>query len=270
MNHRNIYPGLTGFRQGFIIVFAQPPAPAQPGQGSFHYPAPGQNRKPVTVPGTLHNLQDPTGEGRRPVRQLPPAAAVRPDETPAGKPSRQFADNRLGPVPVLNAGSMDCHGQQQPHGVYNDMPLSSGDFLAGVIAPRPPFSVVFTLWLSMIAAPGPGSLPSAARTLGRRASWTCSQTPSCRQRRKRRHTVPQGGGSHGAAFARSSRCAEHTGCRWSLPASPRCADVPGFGGRQQRDQLFPLGIGQVAGIRFSRHASRVPQIPHFHTPSKSP
>ena len=151
MGHRYVHPGLGCFRQG-LIVFAQSPAPAQPGQCSLHHPTPGQHLKGTAVPGTLHNLQHPTRQGCHPVRQLPPVAAVSPDKLQAGKPSQQFADDRLGSVPVLDVGRVDHYPQQQSHGIYDDMPLPSGDFLACVIAPRPPFSVVFTLWLSMMAA----------------------------------------------------------------------------------------------------------------------
>ena len=56
-----------------------------------------------------------------------------------------------------------------------------------------------TDWLSMMAALGVGLLPSAFRTLGRRASWTRSHVPSCLHSRKYHHTVPQGGRSCGMA-----------------------------------------------------------------------
>ena len=51
----------------------------------------------------------------------------------------------------------------------------------------------------MMAALGVGLLPSAFRTLGRRASWTRSHVPSCLHSRKYHHTVPQGGRSCGMA-----------------------------------------------------------------------
>ena len=65
---------------------------------------------------------------------------------------------------------MHHHGQQQPEGVNHDMAFASFHLLASVIATWAPFSVVFTLWLSIIAAEGVGSLPSNSRTLGRKVS----------------------------------------------------------------------------------------------------
>ena len=50
------------------------------------------------------------------------------------------------------------------------MPLAARHLLTGIITTRPPFSVVFTLWLSMIAALGEVCRPSAFRTLSRTLS----------------------------------------------------------------------------------------------------
>ena len=37
VDHRYVNPGLAGFGQ-FLVVFAEPPAPAQPGQCALHHP----------------------------------------------------------------------------------------------------------------------------------------------------------------------------------------------------------------------------------------
>ena len=79
------------------------------------------------------------------------------------------------------------------------MALASHHLLTSVISTRPPLSVVLTDWLSMMAALGVGSLPSAWRTLGRSAPWTRSHVPSRLHSRKYHHTVPQGGRSCGNA-----------------------------------------------------------------------
>jgi hypothetical protein len=97
----------------------------------------------------------------------------------------------------LNVRRMHHHGQQQPHGVNHNVTLASFHLLTSVIATRPPFSVVFTDWLSMMAAEGVGSLPSNSRTLGRKVSWIPSQVPSFLHRRKYPHGVLQGGKSWG-------------------------------------------------------------------------
>ena len=84
---------------------------------------------------------------------------------------------------------MHHHGQEQSGGVHYYMTLASAHLFACVISARPPFSVVRTDWLSMMAPLGVASRPSCSRTMGRSASSTRSQTPLTR------HIVPQGGRS---------------------------------------------------------------------------
>jgi hypothetical protein len=61
----------------------------------------------------------------------------------------------------------------------------------------PDAAVVFTRWLSMIAAAGAGSRPACRRTLRRQAAWTRCQTPCRRHRRNVAYTVCQGGYARG-------------------------------------------------------------------------
>ena len=93
---------------------------------------------------------------------------------------------------------MNHHGQQQPYGVHGDVTLATHHLLTSIIATRPPFSVVFTDWLSIMAALGVRLLPSDCRTLGRSASWTPSHVPSSVHLRKYLYTVCQGGRSCGS------------------------------------------------------------------------
>ena len=88
-----------------------------------------------------------------------PIASIGPDQPHAGKPPYQFIDDQLRSISIMDIGRMHHHRQQQPHGIYNDVSLSTVDLLASVIATRPPFSVAD--WLSMMAALGVGLLPSA-------------------------------------------------------------------------------------------------------------
>jgi hypothetical protein len=92
---------------------------------------------------------------------------------------------------------MDHYSQQQSQGIHHNMALAPRYLLAGVVAAWPPFSVVFTDWLSMIAALGVDCRPSISRTLGCKVSWMRSQVPSNRHFRKYHQTVPQGGKSWG-------------------------------------------------------------------------
>jgi len=59
---------------------------------------------------------------------------------------------------------MNRHRQEKSERIDSDMALAPVDLLAGIVTADPPFSVVFTLWLSMIAAVGLASRPSRSRT----------------------------------------------------------------------------------------------------------
>ena len=169
MNRSYIQPRFRCTGQGFIVL-AQPATTSQPRQCSLNHPPAWQHLKLMAGPGTLDDLQDPARHGHHPVHQLAAVASVSPDESKAWESSYQFIDDQPRTISVLDIGRMHHHRQQQAHGIYDDVSLSTVDLLTSIIATRPPFSVVFTLWLSMIAALGVGSLPSASRTQGRSVS----------------------------------------------------------------------------------------------------
>ena len=73
-------------------------------------------------------------------------------------------------IPVSNVGGMDMGSQDQPERIDQEMPLSAVQLFGPVVASGPPFSVVFTDWLSMIPALGSRWRPACARTWSRKAS----------------------------------------------------------------------------------------------------
>jgi hypothetical protein len=70
-----------------------------------------------------------------------------------------------GAVGVLNIGGVNEDTEQEAGGIDPDMALAALDLLGSVVAARPPFSVVLTLWVSMIAAVGLASRPSVSRSV---------------------------------------------------------------------------------------------------------
>ncbi len=76
--------------------------------------------------------------------------------------AREFDDVRAA-VAVLDVGRVNQDGAGQAACVDDQMALAPLDFLAGVVAERPPFSVVLTVWLSTIPALGSASRPSLRR-----------------------------------------------------------------------------------------------------------
>ena len=69
-------------------------------------------------------------------------------------------------------------------GIHHNVTFASLYPLASVVTSRPPFSVVFTDWLSMTAALGLAARPWDCRRLERRASLALCQVLSLRQVRK--------------------------------------------------------------------------------------
>jgi len=70
-------------------------------------------------------------------------------------------------VAILNVGAMHDGVHQQALRVDENVPLLALDLLARIVAvrvdARPPFSALFTLWLSMIAAVGEASRSARSR-----------------------------------------------------------------------------------------------------------
>ena len=70
-------------------------------------------------------------------------------------------------IAILDVGGMNDRVQQQTQRIYENVALLALDLLARIIAmridPGPPFSALFTLWLSMMAAVGLASRSSCSR-----------------------------------------------------------------------------------------------------------
>lgn len=171
----------TGLRER-LVVFGQATVTSQPGKGAFHNPAARQYGEAMRFP-TPDNLQHPAAELLHPLNELAAVAGVGPDESQPLEAPFEFAQHQLGAVSILDIRCMHHHGQHQAHRVHHHVALAPSQLLGRVVSPRPPFSVVFTVWLSMMAALGVGSPPARCRTCWRKACMTRSQVPSNRQRR---------------------------------------------------------------------------------------
>jgi hypothetical protein len=278
MNHGNLNPCLTGLGQ-FFIVFAQPPTPPKPGQGALHYPPPRQHLKLVAVQRTLDDLKQPATEGACPLHKLSSISPVGPNQLEPRESPHQFRKHQLGSITVLDVGSVDHYRKQQSQGIHHNMALTARHLLARVVAARPPFSVVFTDWLSMIAALGVGSRPSISRTLGCKVSWMCSQVPSKRHLRKYHHTVPQGGKSWGNRRQgmpprktykmpfMTSRRSTVRGCPLELAGGSRGASTSHWASVRSLRYGFLLMLAKYQSLRPPAYV-RVAQFhPISHTPS---
>ena len=81
--------------------------------------------------------------------------------------AEQSAKQQNTAVAVLDVCGMNLGVEQQTQRVYENMALLALDLLARIVAMRidasPPFSALFTLWLSMMAALGLASRSSFSR-----------------------------------------------------------------------------------------------------------
>jgi hypothetical protein len=169
LNHSHINKIFTAIHTSFII-FAQPTIPSQPSKRSLNYPTPWQHLEPFSPFIALYHLKHPATHLFNPLHQLTSVTSICPNQAQAWKLSFDLLKDPLGSISVLDRGGVNHHCQDQSQGVDQDVPLSTCNLFPRVIASRPPFSVVFTLWLSIIAALGVSSRPSALRTSSRRVS----------------------------------------------------------------------------------------------------
>ena len=84
-----------------------------------------------------------------------------------GEQAEQARQQRKAAVAVLNVGGGDDAAQEQALGIDQDVALLALDQLARIEAGRidasPPFSALFTLWLSMMQAVGLASRAAFSR-----------------------------------------------------------------------------------------------------------
>ena len=106
-------------------------------------------------------LLDPRRQGTGPVRLVGEHLGQ------AGHPSADPLEHLHGPVPVGRGRRQHRQAPDQPERIDQEVPLAAADLLPPVVSFGPPASVVLTLWLSMIARLGVGSLPAAARISAR-------------------------------------------------------------------------------------------------------
>jgi hypothetical protein len=169
MSHGQVNNSFAALGEGLVIL-AQAAVSSEPRKRSLDDPTLGQNYEPRYVVVASDDLQNPPAQFPRPFDQLTCITAVGPDQFQPTEVAFEQGQHELGSVAVLNVGRMDHDRQHQAQRVYDDMTLAAIDLLASVVSPRPPFSTVFTDWLSMIAAEGVGFRPSWIRTCRRRVS----------------------------------------------------------------------------------------------------
>ena len=153
-----------------LVVFAVATVSAQPCESPLHDPPLGQHLESGDVVAAFDDLQKPAAQLLGPFDQLAGISSVGPDQLQPREQAGEFPQDQLGAVAILDIACMYDNRNNQAEGIDDNVPLSAVDLLPRIVTVYPPFSVVFTDWLSMTAADGVDCLPAARRTCSRRRS----------------------------------------------------------------------------------------------------
>lgn len=161
-------------------VFGQASPACQPAECSFHNPAMGEDFEAGQVVVSLDDFKHPVAQFGDGLGQFRAAIApVSPHFLKVlAQLFRQGFKQQHCSIAVLNIRRVDFYAHRQPQGVYKQMAFAALDFLARVVANIPPFSEVFTLWLSTMAAVGKGFLPFVCRNCVSNCACNCSHVPN--------------------------------------------------------------------------------------------
>ena len=150
-------------------VLGQPSAATEPRKGSFDDPSARQHFETFGRIGALDDLGVDKRQGL-----LLCVAELRALIAAVGKQllqklefSKHRAQDQNAAIAILNVGRMNERVKQQAYRIDENVPLLALDLFSCIVAMRidamPPFSALFTLWLSMTAAVGLASRPAASR-----------------------------------------------------------------------------------------------------------
>ena len=150
-------------------IFGEPSAAVEPRNRALDDPAFGQNGEAFDLIGAPDDLSFEVGQDSceclLEMRSL--VASVGEELLQERIHSEQGGKQQNAAVAILDIGTMNDGMEQQTQRIYENMALLAFDLLARIIAMRidagPPFSALFTLWLSMMAAVGLASRSPCSR-----------------------------------------------------------------------------------------------------------
>lgn len=151
-----------------LPILGEPAATAEPGEGSLDDPALGQDDEAPGLIGALDDLEVHALESAAKTslegRTLISAIGVELQQERIE--AEQAGHDEEAAIAILDVRSMNDGVHQEALRVDENVPLLALDFLARIVAMgivRPPFSALFTLWLSMSAAVGDVSRSALSR-----------------------------------------------------------------------------------------------------------
>ncbi len=154
------------------------------------------------APQAPDDLHTPPQSALHPVLKRPAITAIHPQIPEAGKAFLDWGQrlqHQSASDSIRQISGMDrCLNHQTLH-IDEQVAFATLHMLGPLVAARPPFCVVFTNWLSRIAALGQGERHWHTRSRSHSAVWRRSHSSLRRHRRKYLPTVDQGGKSRGSA-----------------------------------------------------------------------
>jgi hypothetical protein len=149
-----------------LPILRKSAAAVQPCDGAFDDPSFGQHDEGVQFVA-LDDFDDPVATfGSRQRNTRSPITGICKDALNEREQcTRAFVEHGCRAVAILDIRGMNGGAQGEAERIYEKMALLALDLLSCVVAMRvvrPPFSALFTLWLSMMAAVGLASRPSCS------------------------------------------------------------------------------------------------------------
>ena len=141
----------------------------QPRERPFDHPAAAHDLEATFLVGALDDLEIDGFASERCCELGSGVAAIGEDLRDPREQPACLADEIGGAIAILNIGRDHLNAEQKTYRVNERVAFDALGFLPGIIADRilagPPFSVAFATCVSMIAAVGDASRPSASRHL---------------------------------------------------------------------------------------------------------
>ena len=144
MAHCRVYHRLAGARV-ILTVPAEKTILPEPREGRLYDPAPGQYFEPLGGVAAAQDVQHPLAVTLHPVNQLSRISPISPDQLKSRQPAPGLRQQGPGTVPILYVCGMHPDGQQQSHGVYQNMTLPPTHLLSSIIARGPFFGSFYQL-----------------------------------------------------------------------------------------------------------------------------
>jgi hypothetical protein len=151
-----------------LPILGQPSTSVEPRNGALDNPSLRQDDKGVQFVA-LDDFDNPiAASGGDQCGVRPAIACIGENAHDEREQSpRAFIENERCAVAILDIGGMNGGAQQQTKRVYENVALLALDLLSCIVTmrinARPPFSALFTLWLSMMAAVGLVSCSPSSR-----------------------------------------------------------------------------------------------------------